>query len=125
MAAPKWKGNEKMGDNCYLGGHMNQCCCVCRHHKALIVRSDEAINYDRADGYVKLQVGWVCDLPILGGVFGNWPEHSIGCEMFDLWPYDKHISEMTPDEHSEKMDKDNYKKACAEFWKKHPRKEDK
>jgi hypothetical protein len=114
-------------DYCCLNDEIHQCCCVCIHHRPLIIRSDEAIKTSKGREYNWFQIGWVCVEPIelCDRVLFNWPEHSIGCEMFDLWPYDKRPGKYPPNEFDEMMKSENFNKACKEFWENHPRKDTK
>jgi len=80
---------------CQLNSDMKQCCCVCEWHiedhyhciTAVRLRDEveRMINDSRCIcGMIR---GWICLAPGFSDkekkiAFSDWPEHSIGCEMF-------------------------------------------
>jgi hypothetical protein len=66
-----------MRTECHLGHdpHPDQCCCVC-------VNLCDDMSHPHTDGgRVTNRRGWAC---VVGGTCSSgWPEHSIGCELFE------------------------------------------
>lgn len=62
---------------CHLGHDPfpDQCCCICSH------RYEDRHHPDTDGGHVTDRRGWVCVADDV--CFSGWPEHSIGCEMFE------------------------------------------
>jgi len=69
--------NAPARPECHLGHDPfpDQCCCICAH------RYEDRHHPSTDGGHVTDKRGWVC---VSDGVcFSGWPEHSIGCEMFE------------------------------------------
>ena len=68
-----------------------QCCCVCVHHLPTHISCTTVINSGKhTDCVCDIQIGWACTVEIvmvepgeIPRINTNWPEHSIGCEMFE------------------------------------------
>jgi len=59
-----------------------QCCCECVHHVPDLWHcSVDPEAHEKGLCYTRK--GWVCLAPEFDGVFSGWPEHSVGCEMFE------------------------------------------
>lgn len=54
-----------------------QCCCICKHQ-----RPDYGHPHTNGES-ILTQRGWVCDFPEGEGVHSGWPDHSVGCEVFE------------------------------------------
>jgi len=84
-----------METKCWLETEHKQCCCVCRHHYAdhyhcAVHQELRGTSLPMEGCICRIQKGWICAgfLATAGGdrVHSDWPEHSIGCEMFDRRP---------------------------------------
>ena len=75
-------------DECMLHKEpFSQCCCNCVHHHADHFHCTTEPNIRkqlRNDQCVcGIRKGWVCaGFANEGRVYSNWPEHSVGCEMY-------------------------------------------
>lgn len=51
-----------------------QCCCNCKHH----IRIAEERDHTKT-------IGYACVLPLENDnfIYGNWGEHSVGCECYN------------------------------------------
>ena len=74
-----------------------QCCCNCKFHlpthehcttnMALRKQIEKLTGVDKC--ICGIQIGWACAVPMDGGsgrIYVNWPEHSVGCEMYTAKP---------------------------------------
>lgn len=81
-------GQINPGDCQLNSGPFFQCCCNCQHHLPDYYHC--TIHKDMrksAKGCVcSIQKGWVCagflTQPGCNSVHSEWPEHSVGCEMY-------------------------------------------
>jgi len=54
---------------------IDECCCKCKNHWPMF-------SHPCTDGKpMNEKRGWAC--VVMGRVFPDWPEHSVGCELFD------------------------------------------
>lgn len=72
MDDPKWK----------------QCCCTCRFHRPLNLHCSHTVTSGergKEKCICDIQIGWTCALPqeLNNSVYYNWPEHDVGCEMWN------------------------------------------
>lgn len=76
---------------CYMNREFHQCCCQCTFHweDHLHCAHDRHLTFDistlseKTDCICHIQRGWICAQPVFyPNASSNWPEHSIGCEMF-------------------------------------------
>lgn len=82
-----------MSSNCQLTeAPFYQCCCQCTYHKPIYYHcctepkpSEEQKKEAGIEGrcVCGVQKGWACSPLGEDGVYDNWPEHSVGCEMFN------------------------------------------
>lgn len=75
--------------HCHLSdGPFYQCCCACVYHLPVNHHCATSPDLRRERGACCCgeQKGWACVPPAeawgAAVVYDNWPEHSIGCEMF-------------------------------------------
>ena len=90
-------------EKCWLDTEHKQCCCQCRYHLAdhfhcghltwqeqqnmvgMPREKHKSVLTDKeVDSCVcSVQRGWICAPPDFDGTASsNWPEHSVGCEMY-------------------------------------------
>lgn len=85
------KRPHKSWGECQLNSNLKQCCCVCKWHiedhyhcttaMPLRYEIERLVGGDHC--ICDMLKGWICYPPeMLGRAFSDWPEHSIGCEMF-------------------------------------------
>lgn len=82
------KGPDEKG--CWLASEHEQCCCNCRNHlkdnfHCTIHTELRASSGDNC--ICSFRKGWICvgmvfEDPENGRAHSEWPEHSIGCEMY-------------------------------------------
>ena len=89
--APTLDGDSINPDDkgCYLESRMHQCCCNCKFqwvdyhhctiHEALREKEGKCIC-SKPKGFIC--VGFMFQGDGSTGVHSEWPEHSIGCEMY-------------------------------------------
>ena len=64
---------------------VRQCCCACRYRLTDYFHCSTAPAFRRSHGacicgFIK---GYICQPPEFDGrAYSQWPEHSVGCEMF-------------------------------------------
>jgi len=73
-----------MIEKCYLKvKEIKQCCCNCIHHLPV---HQHCITSNRLKNELgcccHIQKGWACVFPEENRVYDNWPEHSVGCELY-------------------------------------------
>lgn len=75
-----------MNDKCQLTEPpFHQCCCVCKYHVADHHHCSTSIELRTEKGSCVCgeRKGWVClGFADHGRVHSNWPEHSVGCELW-------------------------------------------
>jgi hypothetical protein len=61
-----------------------QCCCKCAHHIPTHEHcsTNQPLRDEKKTCICDIQNGWACVPPGFDRVHINWPEHSVGCEMF-------------------------------------------
>lgn len=66
---------------------LRQCCCTCWHHWPVhfhcCTEPKPDLPFAESKCVCNVQKGWACVSPVAGVVYDNWPEHSVGCEMYD------------------------------------------
>lgn len=75
-----------------------QCCCNCVylrpvHHHCTTEPKPTKEQMNGRGCQCGVQKGWACTSPEIGRIYDNWPEHSVGCELYT--PLYKH-SEILP-----------------------------
>lgn len=68
-----------------------QCCCRCKwHHEdfyhcttAMDLRKEIEKFVGGSRCICSMHKGWICMAPGMGRFYSDWPEHSIGCEMYE------------------------------------------
>ena len=87
---------KRRTDKCWLKTEQKQCCCNCQWHARDCYHCTTAMDLKnqiekltkRSTCICDIQKGWACLAPEFIGRDGvqrihtNWPEHSIGCEMY-------------------------------------------
>lgn len=77
-------------NNCTLAVEpFNQCCCNCVHLRAVHYHCSikpRPPDSDPLSCVCRIQKGWACCPPEWGRVYDNWPQHSVGCEMYEAKP---------------------------------------
>lgn len=71
---------------CWMESKHHQCCCQCRHHIPDFYHCtiDTKLREEMEKCVCGIQKGWICIPPEFDGrAYSEWPEHSIGCEMYD------------------------------------------
>ena len=73
--------------DCYLDKEpFHQCCCKCIHRRPVHHHcwTSPGLRKLMDSCCCRVQKGWACVLPLelTDVVTDNWPEHSIGCEMY-------------------------------------------
>jgi len=75
---------SKKSNKCYLNSKFKQCCCNCKHlwpvHEHCFTNPD--LRNEKGEFVCSVQKGWACVAPEFGHVYDNWPQHSIGCELY-------------------------------------------
>ncbi len=68
-----------------------QCCCNCIHHLPVhynCCTGPEPSEKEKQKANIakscvcSVRKGWACVPPGFGRIYDNWPEHSIGCELY-------------------------------------------
>ena len=75
---------------CFLEDpQVHQCCCVCKFHIAdyfhcitLPIMRKSLEDKGKIQCICGIQKGWICFFPGGSRAHSNWPEHSVGCELF-------------------------------------------
>jgi len=62
---------------------LKQCCCKCARHLAVHHHCCTSPKPEGVTGCV-CHKGWACIMPEEGVIYDNWPEHSCGCELFEM-----------------------------------------
>lgn len=80
-------------NECQLEGEFKQCCCNCRYHAAVHhhCSRDTELRNEKGGCVCGIQKGWAClgfiSQPAppneVWRIHDNWPEHSVGCEMYN------------------------------------------
>jgi hypothetical protein len=75
-------------EKCWMDSEVHQCCCTCKYHWADYEHC--SVNRELRNETMKcicsIQKGWICVGQRATGsdhVYSNWPEHSIGCELWE------------------------------------------
>lgn len=73
--------------SCRQFSHFRQCCCLCRWHWTDYYHCKHSYPEGHESGCVcSIPKGYICVAPEIyngrGGTSG-WPEHSVGCELFE------------------------------------------
>lgn len=66
--------------------HFKQCCCNCIYRLPVFFNCSTnpkpAPETHKGKCVCNVQKGWACVHPEMGAVYDNWPEHSVGCELY-------------------------------------------
>jgi hypothetical protein len=88
------EGEAELSDEpkCFMDDQKwHQCCCSCVHHLPTHIDCTNVVSKGDHKGCIcDIQIGWACCVEIVmiekdqtPRIYPNWPEHSIGCEMFE------------------------------------------
>ncbi|MBE3085042.1 MAG: hypothetical protein IMZ64_02355 [Bacteroidetes bacterium] len=77
------KGKSPDENGCYLSS-WGQCCCKCAYHFPDFYHCGVSKPKDSSGCVCSILKGWICACPIDDNVrvHSEWPEHSLGCELY-------------------------------------------